>query len=247
MENFVFAEGNTTYSAEDGILYNAKKNTLYKNILDQYDVFEVPDTVTTISSNAFESCSNLNKVIVPANVQYIYSSAFTGCKNLKEIVYLPDATIAEVFSNLFYNCTALESYICPDSVKKIGNYAFYGCTALKDVKFNKNATYIGYQTFYGCTSLEEIHVSGNIQTICGYACSVCGHVETEVIPPVEFALGDTSGDGVVDQNDYNLIVEIANGTKTPSPEELYAADINQDGTVDGFDVIYFDLILNNYI
>lgn len=93
------------------------------------------------------------------------------------------------------------------------------------------------------TSLPNATLSGEKK----HACSVCGHVETEVIPPVEFALGDTSGDGVVDQNDYNLIVEIANGTKMPTPEELYASDINQDGTVDGFDVIYFDLILNNYI
>lgn len=93
------------------------------------------------------------------------------------------------------------------------------------------------------TSLPNATLSGKKE----HTCSVCGHTETEVIPPVEFALGDTSGDGVVDENDYNLIVEIATGTRTPTVEEMYAADINQDGTVDGFDVIYFDLILNNYI
>lgn len=80
-----------------------------------------------------------------------------------------------------------------------------------------------------------------------HTCSVCNHTETILIEPGEYALGDASGDGIVNQDDYNLIVAISSGTHKSTPDEFSAADINQDGTVDGFDAIYFDLILNNCI
>ncbi len=93
------------------------------------------------------------------------------------------------------------------------------------------------------TDLPSDSISGTKQ----HSCTTCNHTETIAIEPGEYALGDTSGDGIVDENDYNSIVEMANGTKTPTDSELSAADINQDGTVDGFDAIYFDLLVNEYI
>ena len=69
---------------------------------------DIPNTVASIGSYAFNSCTSLTSVTLPNNLTNIGNSAFSGC-------------------------TGLTNVILPKSVTTIGSYAFNGCSGLKYV------------------------------------------------------------------------------------------------------------------
>lgn len=48
----------------------------------------LPNTVTTLSANAFADCAALETIVIPASVTTIEEKVFSGCDNLKDIYYL---------------------------------------------------------------------------------------------------------------------------------------------------------------
>ena len=71
---------------------------------------EIPDSVTSIGSEAFADCTGLTSITIPDSVTSIGSGAFA-------------------------NCTGLTSITIPDSVTSIGFGAFANCTGLREVTY----------------------------------------------------------------------------------------------------------------
>ena len=67
------------------------------------------------------------------------------------------------------------------------------------------------------------------------SCKVCGHVETEEIPALDFQYGDCNGDGTVNGKDLILLRQSLAGWDVELDEA--AADCNGDGEVNGKDLI----------
>lgn len=108
--------GEVDHSAEDGLMQGTL--TEYHN-----------DRITTIHNRRFSNMSNLEKVDLPkANV--VRESAFEFCTKLKS-VNLP-ALKSFSSSNHFQRCTALEFIKLP-SVTKLENSCFNQCYNLKTV------------------------------------------------------------------------------------------------------------------
>ncbi|MGM9872965.1 MAG: leucine-rich repeat domain-containing protein, partial [Muribaculaceae bacterium] len=68
----------------DGTIYNKDKTSLF---FVPYDVaeFNIPGTVTTISSKSFAKCSKLTNLTIPASVTSIGDKAFYDCAGLKSV------------------------------------------------------------------------------------------------------------------------------------------------------------------
>lgn len=47
--------------------------------------FEIPDTVERVESCAFDGCSSLNAIVIPASVDFIGSKVFERCKDLIDV------------------------------------------------------------------------------------------------------------------------------------------------------------------
>lgn len=103
----------------------------------------IPDTVTTISDEAFSGNETLTSIEIPGSV----------------------TTIAY---NAFKNCTALTSVIIPDSVTKIGPGAFEGCTALTSVEIGENVSSWGTGVFTNCDSLAKVSIDSDNEYLTYY-------------------------------------------------------------------------------
>ena len=98
----------------------------------------IPDSVTSISDEAFVNCPKLTNISIPNSVTYIGFSAFSSCTSLKSIT-LP-SSLSTIQSYAFYNCENLKTIRIPVSVTSIGNYAFDVCPSLMTVTYPGSKT-----------------------------------------------------------------------------------------------------------
>jgi hypothetical protein len=137
--------GNSTYSSQDGVLYNKDKTALFQYPSGKTDItFTVPRNVTYIEQDAFNCCNNLTAINVDAS-NSTYSSQ-------DGVLYNKDKTVLLVYPAGKTNNT----FTIPDSVTIIEESAFEGCTKLSSIIIPNNVTSIGYYTFNSCTSLTSV-------------------------------------------------------------------------------------------
>ncbi len=135
LAEFNVKPGNTSYSSDNGILFNAAKTELIacpqaKTMTTGYSI---PTTVTKIWSNAFYA-SRLTSIIIPSGV-VIDEYAFDGSR----------------ISSLTIN----------EGVTTIGNRAFTNCASLTTVTVPKSAVNLGENIFLGCLKLQTITVAAD--------------------------------------------------------------------------------------
>ena len=144
----------------------------------------LPKSVTTIYTQSFAGCTNLNMSLENENITYIQNEVWKNLPNIVGEVYLPNLTtlgtrvsasnfqgtgITKVRSlgkittlwghdssnfGMFYDCKSLTDVVLPETLVSIGGSSFYGCASLRDINFPSNLTNISPRAFYNCTSLE---------------------------------------------------------------------------------------------
>lgn len=126
---------------------------------DKLTSFNIPDSVTSISSSAFDHCTRLKSITIPDSVISIGELAFNGCKNLKSIT-IPDG-LTSIGTLAFSGCKNLTSITIPDGLTNIGESAFNGCENLTRITIPDSVTSIGDAAFWRCKSLTIICSKGS--------------------------------------------------------------------------------------
>ena len=119
---------------EGYLVYNdASKTKLLKCSTAFIGEIVIPNSVTSIGSEAFRNCSNLTSVTIPNSVTSIGNEAFYGCSNLEKVT-LDSNTIAtdyNWFPSLFgYN---IKEFVIGSDVKNIHAGAFYNLRNLTSI------------------------------------------------------------------------------------------------------------------
>lgn len=112
----------------------------------------VSEGITTIESDAFNGCSELQKVSLPGSITSIDGDAFRDCKKLE---------------NIRFESSANED-ICI-RLKRIGDSAFQGCESLKEIKLPQSLTSIADRAFYGCRNLECVDLPESLEELGAFA------------------------------------------------------------------------------
>lgn len=117
----------------------------------------IPDSVKTISGEAFYLCEKLTHISIPDGVESIESLAFakTGLTELK----LP-SKLETISDHLFWASNSLESVEIPEGVTKIEEGAFIA-SGVRNVIIPSSVQSIGNHAFGGCKSLETVKFLGD--------------------------------------------------------------------------------------
>ena len=159
------------------------QNTSVKEII-------IPNTVRTISNNAFLGAKKLEKVIFESGNEDLSltiadgsggSGAFTQCISLKEIEF-PERTVKIGIAafDIGYGATSsLKKVKLPASVTEIGKYAFQGCNALETVEFAQGSKLktIADSAFVNSRNLKNINFPEGLVTIGNQAFQNTGLTE----------------------------------------------------------------------
>jgi hypothetical protein len=156
---------NPAFVSVDGVLFNKSQTTLIQYPGGKLGNYIIPNSVTSIGSNAFAYCTNLTYVTIPNSITNVGTYAFLYC-------------------------TGLTNITIPDSVLGLGPGAFHGCTSLLDVTIPSSFTAIASNAFSTCDSLTNVTIPNSVTSIESYAFANCPSLTNVVIPSSVAYLGE---------------------------------------------------------
>ena len=159
------------------------------------------DNITKIGEDAFNQCTALTTIKLPAELKTIDAQAFRTCINLATVDY--GTKVETIGDGAFWYTRALKKFFFKGSVKTlgadafresgltcvhlkgdmtIGKEAFMNCTSLKYVEFPATSsatqplTYVAESMFAGCTSLPFITLPSTVTEIKANAFNGCSNL-----------------------------------------------------------------------
>lgn len=190
--HFNSASGTLTFSGE-GAMENYQTMHFvapWKEISNQIKKIVIENGVTSIGSNAFYQCSDMQATLDLSDAKALTSignNAFYGCKKLTGSLEIPDS-VTEIGAEAFLDCNNLSgNFELPEGLQSVGNDAFYNCYNLTGgLKLPDTVTSIGTGAFYNCAKLDGYLVlSSGLTKIPQNAFNNCVNLKVEdklVIP-----------------------------------------------------------------
>lgn len=143
---------------EHTIMYTLKDSTDLQNVAymscPNLVSISIPESVTTIGSNAFAYCSGLTNITIPSSVTSIGDAAFRSCSSLTTIT-IPNG-VSDILGSTFDGCSGMTSITIPNGITNIGASAFTSCRSLTNVTIPSSVTNIGISAFANCSGLTSV-------------------------------------------------------------------------------------------
>jgi len=142
-------------------------NAFYECYVLASVTFASPSSLETIGYEAFQDCTTLTSIVIPASVVTIGEDAFVYCYDLASITFEAGSRLESIGEEAFYDCDALTSIVIPASVISIRDLAFYSCDILETVTFAAGSLLenIGNNAFENCNLLTSIAIPPLVTTI----------------------------------------------------------------------------------
>ncbi len=181
----IFGSGDMdNYSSSSPAPWKKYKETIKKIVID--------DTVKSIGKSAFEDCSEVTELFIPASVgMYNSPYVFAKCTNIQKITITKGngtmsdfGTSADVDSDkVYYKNTPWYVSKCPtvvigDGVGNIGEYAFAYCSLLENITISDDVKTIDNYAFYYCSGPQDISLPDSVTSIGDYAFYRCDSLKT---------------------------------------------------------------------
>ena len=187
---FESASGTLTFSGKGAMKNYQAMHYPWKEISNQIKKIVIENGVTSIGSNAFYQCSDMQATLDLSNAKALTSignCAFYRCKKLTGSLEIPNS-VTEIGAEAFRDCNNLSgNFDLPEGLQSVGNDAFYNCYNLTGgLKLPDTVTSIGTGAFYNCAKLDGYLVlSSSLTKIPQNAFSNCVNLKVEdklVIP-----------------------------------------------------------------
>ena len=178
----------------------------------------------SIGSEAFEGCTSLRKVTLPATLTSIGNEAFRGCSKLQGIE-IP-AAVTSVGFRAFYDCKQLKlvsvgggvaswgadwgdsstfaenpqlsEVILQPGLATLPKKAFFNCGSLQVIRFPEGMTSIGESAFENCGALTQAVFADSITEIAGGAFRNCALLAEFTLPAGLETIGNSAFRGTAE-------------------------------------------------
>ena len=134
--------------------------------------------VTGIGALAFQYCSSITSITLPASIVNLANDAFSQCDIDKvyvisidhwlSISYTSNPLIGQVY-DLYVNDERVVDLVIPDGVITIKDSAFYGCSSIETVVIPEGVRSIGSSAFAGCMNVKCVMLPKSLTEIMGCA------------------------------------------------------------------------------
>ena len=216
--------------------------------------YRIKQGTTVVADYAFQKSTGAQRIEFPQSLIAIGKHAFDGCVSLEnfDIPENADIDATSLCNTGFYN-----------NSKNWENNTLYLGTRLisangEEIIIKDGTT----QIVSSAVNCENVVIPKSVTEICenallntenttifGYAdtCAEAYAIENNIkfIDLESFIKGDVNFNGELDAEDYKIICDISTLQQTPSFTVALAGDMNEDGAIDGLDVIILDLFINN--
>ena len=130
------------------------------------------------------------------------------------------------------------SFVALDTAMK-GDVNFNGALDENDLEFLYSVSSLQKYESYAISIVGDMNEDGAVDGLD----AIILDLFLKEIPPSTLK-GDANGDGKVDEADYILLTEITSCNEKIKNNFMFnRSDLNEDGAVDGFDVVYLSLLL----
>ena len=200
--------------------------------------FEIPDSVSSLNSLAFDKIKEIVELIVPSQqMEDSINATFKGVSynffvDVDErlateenkwkwptdgIIQVPEG-VKDICDRMFYQRNDVKSVVMHDDIKSIGNFAFGECSELTSVKLPAKLELIGNSAFDKCKKLPSIEIPDGVKTIGNRAFAMCQQLRTIEIPDSVTSIGMrafalTAKNGVIVHSEEVKKLVIASGSK----------------------------------
>lgn len=163
---------NTHFAAENNVLFeldaNGNKTILRKMALSVPAgfIYTLPDSVTTISEEAFKGSSRLGGIDMShaSQLKTIGGYAFHGCFASGSVdIIIPD-TVTSIGSQAFNNCKGLRSVNVPGGIKTTGSIVS-GCASFAELTVDSGVQTLSGNTVTNCNDFQILHLPKTVVTI----------------------------------------------------------------------------------
>ena len=114
------------------------------------------DNLKIISEFAFERCSQLKSLHIPASVTYINTRAFSECTGIESVEWEPGSRLTKISQMAFGN-TSISEIRLPDNCKTIDAWAFQ-VTPMRKVVLPRNFETISGSAFISTADTLHVYV-----------------------------------------------------------------------------------------
>ena len=123
--------------------------------------FTAGSVLTTIGTNAFKHCTELQQMTLPPSLAEIGDEAFMGCSYLGNVIV--PGSVKKVGDRAFKNCTGFTAAQIEYGVESLGEEAFWGDWRISEVDVPSTVTNIGVNAFGGDSSIIRIGLRGDVR------------------------------------------------------------------------------------
>ena len=180
--------------------------------ITSFDEFQFFIGLSSISENAFNSCSGLTRLpIFPNSVTSIGKYAFLNCRGIIGELTIPNSIIS-IGYGAFTGCTGITgNLIIPNSVISIGEAAFHSCSGLTgSLVISNSVVSIGDYAFCNCYNIKgDLLIPSSVTTIGKSAFSFCYSLSgTLTIPDAVTSIGERAFYGCRDLSSIIVLTEL---------------------------------------
>ena len=156
--NTINVDTNSAYLKADNGIILSKDGSIIYSAANVNTTYNMPNTVKTIKSYAFNKCFKLNTINMSENLKIIEGHAFENCGLTKAVI--PGTTV-DVGEGAFKNSTELERVEFLNGVQKLGGNMFSGCDKLSTLKIPQSVNSIAGGCIGGTNILSNIEIDPN--------------------------------------------------------------------------------------